>query len=189
MAVQDERDAVYASPAEAARALAALSPADLVRAERFARIRAAGLAPLDWEDLLNEAVARMLSGTRRWPRDLPLVIFLRGIIRSLAEEERRRRGQEAYPPPATDEDEAPAVHDEAPGPERDVLARDTLRRLWARVADDDAVGQVILGLNHGETAAETCARAGITPQGYDAARKRFRRSVGAWLKEGEDSDG
>lgn len=189
MAVQDERDRDYASPGEAARELASMSAADLIRVQRFARIRAAGIKPWDWEDLLNEAVARVLAGTRRWPRHLPLVVFLRGTIRSLAEEERRRRAQDGYRSGTHDMDEATSVSDDSPGPDRDVVARDILRQLLARVEGDALVGQVIAGLERGETAAETCTRAGISAQTYDAARKRFRRSVGAWLEESETSDG
>lgn len=180
-----EQDPVYASPHEASRALASMSEADMARVERFARIRAAGLEPWDWEDLLNEAVARLLSGSRRWPRDLPLVVFFRETMRSLAQEERRRRHQAAYPVSAASELEIQSMNDDRPGPEREAIARDQLRRLIEHFETDRAVAEVITGLERGETAGETCARAGLSPQSYDAARKRFRRSVDAWLLESE----
>src|SRR5262249_1839720 len=37
-----------------------------------------------YEDLIQEAFARVLEGKRAWPRNLPIVVFLRGVMRSIA---------------------------------------------------------------------------------------------------------
>jgi hypothetical protein len=37
-----------------------------------------------YEDLIQEALTRILEGKRAWPRKLPVVVFLRGVMRSIA---------------------------------------------------------------------------------------------------------
>jgi DNA-directed RNA polymerase specialized sigma24 family protein len=188
MAILEPQEEGYATADEAAQALARLSDANLLRIERFARIRATGLRPWDWEDLIHEAVARVLSGSRRWPKAIPLTVFLRQTIRSLAHEERRRRIQAGGSFEDADE-EARAIGDDAPGPERAIAAREALATLLSRFEGDTMVLTLIEGLAQGETAAETCDRAEMTRQKYDAARKRFRRSVDAWQKDDEARNG
>ena len=50
--------------------LARLGDADLRRAERIADFLARGLSGLKGEDLLQEAYVKLLSGERRFPRDV-----------------------------------------------------------------------------------------------------------------------
>ena len=66
-----------------ARALAALTPSELVRLKRLAQLRARLLPAFEWEELLNEALLRALDGSRRWPEGVPLLAFIAGIMRSL----------------------------------------------------------------------------------------------------------
>src|SRR4051794_33212894 len=80
----------YVSSEEAALAIATLGNADLARLARVAKLRAQGLRDTDWEDLLHEAVRRVLDGSRRWPTGIAFPVFLREVIRSLASEARRR---------------------------------------------------------------------------------------------------
>jgi len=53
-----------ASTEAVARALAALTSADLLRLKRLAQLRARLLPGLEWDELLNEAVLRALDGSR-----------------------------------------------------------------------------------------------------------------------------
>ena len=81
-----------------ARALATLTPSDLVRLKRLAQLRARLLPGLEWEELLSEALLRALDGSRRWPEGLPLLAFIAGIMRSLVDwrmHERRRLAERA----------------------------------------------------------------------------------------------
>jgi hypothetical protein len=43
-----------------------------------------------WEDLLQEALSRVLTGVRQRPEDVPMVAFVAGIMRSLRAEHWRR---------------------------------------------------------------------------------------------------
>lgn len=158
-----------ATPAEAARALGALSPTDQRRLELIARARASGLASTDWRDLLQESIARTLEGSRRWPCDVPIVAFLAQTMRSIASE-LRQRAQECL-------SESVVSQEAAADDQLRVEAADQLRRIDLRFASDQHVRELMLGLQLGETARETQHRAQMTPAEYDAARKRFWRGI------------
>jgi DNA-directed RNA polymerase specialized sigma24 family protein len=84
------RSDIAAGSAEAStetvtRALAELTPSDLVRLKRLAQPRARLLPGLDWDELLNEALLRALDGSRRWPEGVSLLSFIAGIMRSLVD--------------------------------------------------------------------------------------------------------
>jgi len=69
---------------DAARAIRALSDADLVRLKALARLWSRGLpAGLGWADVLNDAILRVLEGARPWPPGVPLTAFLSGVMRSI----------------------------------------------------------------------------------------------------------
>src|SRR5215469_6729333 len=83
-----EPAAATLSPAEAAVAIRALTAADKIALTKIARLYARK-TPYDHEDLLQEAMCRVLSGARAWPRDLAALSFLWGVVRSIAWEWRK----------------------------------------------------------------------------------------------------
>src|SRR5882724_10161482 len=81
-------------PAETALALELISRMDFLRLKSIARWHARGLPPdVTWDDLLQEAVTRVLVGSRRQPEGLTMVAFLAGVMRSLRNEHWRRARQ------------------------------------------------------------------------------------------------
>jgi DNA-directed RNA polymerase specialized sigma24 family protein len=177
--------ATIASRAEAARAVAALTHGDLVRISNFARLRANGLSSIEWRDLLQEAFERIVSGSRRWRRDVGFVPFVCQTIRSLASEERRREAQQVTAGRGArgDGDDINRVVDAAPDVERKAIADEELEKILSGFEKDGDVLALIDGLAAGETAKETQQRASISSQAYDAARKRLRRFVAQKLAE------
>jgi RNA polymerase sigma-70 factor (ECF subfamily) len=169
-------DAVRTTPCVAstdavARALRALTPDDLLRLKRVAQLRARMAPGLDWEELLNEALVRALDGTRAWPPDVPLIAFLAGIMRSLADAraaERRRLaelalGGDALPPVAPTES---ALH-----------ARQCLTAIDRFFADDPDVRELIAGLAELHLGVARKPGSRLSPRRQDAARKRLARAI------------
>ncbi|WP_211230259.1 RNA polymerase sigma factor [Inquilinus limosus] len=155
------------------RALAALSEPDLLRLQAIARLRCRGLPGLDWQELLHEAVLRALDGSRPWPRDVPLIAFLAGIMRSLRSDHwRRQRGATM-----TLSAQAAEVADQAPDPERIAAASQALAAIDRLFADDPAALAVILGLSQGLSAEEIRRRTGLSETEYESTRKRMRRAL------------
>jgi RNA polymerase sigma-70 factor (ECF subfamily) len=165
------------SPLERAVAAKLVGDMNLLRLKVVARALARGLEPdIFWGDLLQEAFARVLNGSRRQPEGVPFDVFLTGVMKSLrAEYWRRRRRNPPEDDPAVD---AP---DPAPDPERAVLAQKALKEILKLFAGDEAASKIIEGLAEGLSAEDICNAYDLTRTEYDSARKRMRRVL---LREG-----
>ena len=142
------------------------------------------LPGVQWTDLLHEAVLRALEGTRRWPGNVPLVVFLAGIMCSLADEHwRQHRVRMALFAVARPEE---SVVDHAPDPERELIARQSLLAIDRLFRDDAKALQLILGLANGLSAEEIQRSCAMDATRYATIRKRIRRRLlgaftdGAW---------
>jgi DNA-directed RNA polymerase specialized sigma24 family protein len=182
------RDARVFGPAETALALNLVSELDLLRLKALARWHARGLPPeVSWEDLLQEALTRMLTGARRQPEGINTVAFLAGIMRSLRAEHWRRvlarsgevdgfRIDHAVGEPRDIE-----LRDPAPSPERALSARQEVNAITRLFAGDELALRIIAGLSEGLSAEQIRTAYGISRTDYDSARKRMRRTL---LREG-----
>jgi len=175
-------------PTETVLALELVSEMDLLRLKTIARLHARGLPPdVGWEDLLQEAVTRVLIGARREPRGVPMVAFLAGIMRSLRSEHWRRFSGRArsleraagYPRRLPTREAA--LRDTAPDPERALIAVEQLEAIAKLFVDDPVVLGIIEALSEGLTAEQIRARLALSKTDYDSARKRLRRCL---LREG-----
>lgn len=158
---------------DVARAIRALSDTDLVRLKALARLWSRGLpGGLGWTDVLNEAIVRVLDGSRRWPPGVPLLAFLSGVMRSICDEHWRHARRELR------EDDAAADEAEtSPDPERTLAAAQALEAIHQLFARDPCALKIIAGLAEGLTADEIRRRYGLSEREYDTARKRMRRAL------------
>ena len=187
------KSAATSRPTSVAAALATLSDADLLRLQRFAELRSLRLPLLSWSDLLNEAIARALDGSRVWPPDVTFMVFMRQSIRSIASAHWRRIARtpvtaEADLPPGDPTSTDRASLDEVGGnelsPEREVLAEWALRDVMAVFRADAQATAILEGLAEGETPAGIQRRAGLTPIQYASAQRRIRRTLARAFPEG-----
>lgn len=163
------------SAAAVSRALAALTDADLLRLHALARLRARGLPDgIGWSDLLHEALARALDGSRHWPPDVPLLTFLSGVMRSLADEawQQRRREAQVF---ARDDESEPICS--APDPERVFAAAEAVSGLYRLFSGDAVALRIISGLAKGMTADDIRVTHAMSAVEYDTARRRIRRAL------------
>jgi RNA polymerase sigma-70 factor (ECF subfamily) len=176
---------------DVARAIRALSDTDLVRLKALAQLWVRGLlGGLTWADLVNEAIARVLDGSRRWPPGVPLIAFLSGVMRSICDDHwrRLRRDHELFVR-GDDLHDSTAAGDEAelpPGPERMLAAAQALAAVNRLFAHDPPALKIIAGLADGLTAKEICRVYGMEEREYDTIRKRMRRAL---LRSGLDWGG
>jgi len=160
-----------ASTGDVARALAALTHAELLRLKRLAQLRARLVPGLDWEDLLNDALLRALDGSRRWPRSVPLRAFLAGIMRSLADARARERRQRI------ERSLAEAGGDSVAAPDAQVHARQCLKAIAAFFAADGEILMLIAELTHRQAGPAAASPPALSPKRRDAARKRLARAI------------
>jgi len=162
---------------DVARAIHALSSADLVRLKALARLWTRGQDALGWSDVLHEAIARALGGARRWPPGVPIVAFLSGIMRSICEDHWRRARREGQLI-AREEDVADlGGEDAASDPERTLAAAQALAAVNDLFAGDAVALMVIAGLSDGLSPPEICRLYGLTERDYDTTRRRMRRAL------------
>ncbi|HET7924245.1 MAG TPA: hypothetical protein VFL30_05065 [Rhodanobacteraceae bacterium] len=171
------------SPTQTAVALGLITEMDFLRLKTIARLYARGLpADVGWDDLLQEALTRVIVGTRNTPDGVPTVAFVAGIIRSLRSDHRRRAQHTSQLTPAhTDRDDGTALTDAVSDPERAVTARQELEAIERLFGDDRAVLQIIACLGRGLSADQICTVLRMSKTEYDSARKRMRRRL---LREG-----
>lgn len=160
---------------DAARAIRALSDTDLVRLKALARLWSRGLpGGLGWVDILNEAIVRVLDGSRPWPRGVPLLAFLSGVMRSICLDHWRRARREVA---GEDLDGLAEEAEPAPDPERTLAAAQALCEVTRLFAHDRQARQIIAGLAEGLGAREIQRLYGMSETDYDSARKRMRRTL------------
>jgi DNA-directed RNA polymerase specialized sigma24 family protein len=159
------------------RVLASLSEADLLRLQALARLRARGLPRgVSWSDLLHEAIARALDGSRQWPPGLPFLAFLSGVMRSICDESWRRRGREAELVVFGDDVEGD-VECPAPNQERVLAAAQAITAIQRLFRGDEVALRILAGLANGLSAEEIRNNNNLSSVQYDSARRRMRRAL------------
>ena len=176
------REAVTAE--ESVAALRQLSDGDLRRLEQLARLRVIGLHALDWQDLLHEAIARLLDGSRRWPRDVSLVVFLRETMRSIASDHWRRLEKPVVVAESelgvngeSGEGALDNAIDPAASPERRASAAETLARIEEVFEGDDNALKVMAGMAIGKSPQEIQEETGMNETRYASTQRRIRRGL------------
>ena len=181
------------TPDEMRQAIDRLLPADLLRMEKAARILAFK-AKCDAGDLLSEAVARVLTGSRRCPRDVEIKTFLIGVMRSLSSAfwEQSKTSVDVLELAATGTDDpvAVVVASTDRNAEEWCLAKDdTNRRITALeelFEGDDAAMMVLMGRLDGLTKEEIMTMNDLTLTDYGSLLRRMRRKIDGRFPHGWD---
>jgi DNA-directed RNA polymerase specialized sigma24 family protein len=163
-AVELEPSTAGRSLTEIASALKALNDADKTALMKIARIYAARTS-YGAEDMLQEAMCRVLSGTRIWPLHVPLIAFLAGVMRSVAWEWRQETAGEAVDAVDSKSGEAQAI------------ATIDIGRIIA-LFDDDAIAQkIVIGMLQGARGQELQELCGLGKTEYESKRTKIRRRI------------
>jgi DNA-directed RNA polymerase specialized sigma24 family protein len=175
-------------PAQTALAMDLVSRMDLLRLKSIAKIYVRGLpAEYTWEDLLQEALTRVITGARVKPEGLETVAFIAGILRSLRADYWRRAtrqspGHEALRIDHADGESLALVGaDPEPSLERVLSARQEVTLIHMLFANDPQALNILEGLAQGLDAEEIRRRARMSKTDYDSTRRRMRRAL---LREG-----
>jgi len=157
-----EEPAAVLSLAEATAAIRALPAADKIAVMKAARFLARK-TPYGHEDLLQEAICRVLSGTRVWPRHLAARRFLGGVVRSIASE--WKSTQPDNPPDRADPD----------AEERRVIAGLDVAKVFALFENDPVAQMIVRGMMEGARGQELQELSGLEKTAYESKRTKIRR--------------
>ncbi len=178
----EHRDVATAE--EIVTALRQLSDGDLRRLEQLARLRVVGLHAMDWRDLLQEAITRLLDGSRRWPRKVPLIVFLRETMRSIAGDHWRRlenpvivAESELTVNGETGAGTLDAAVDPVASPERRISAAETLAHIEEAFRGDDDALRVMADMASGKSPKEIQTETGMNETQYASTQRRIRRGL------------
>ena len=174
-----------ASKQDVVNRLRGLTNAELRRLERIARIRTIGLHEIEWQDLLHEAIVRMLDGTRQWPKDVDLVFFLRQTMRSIASDYWRRRKvnpvvSESQLRDPSEEVEGTLLEvavDPTADPERDAEVAETITQIKQAFEGDLEALHVLSGMAIGKSPREIQDEGHMDARRYATTQKRIRRRL------------
>lgn len=163
----------------------ALSDELQVRLRMISKVRSKGVWEAD--DLLQEAIVRTVSGERKCPRDLPIEVFLSGVMRSLVsssakETSRKPETVSLDVEGSSDLHESLAVA-EQDTPEKHMINANQARVLQNRILDalsDDETNQILaLGMMDEQKGAELQKLAGINENELATRRRQIRRRLNA----------
>jgi DNA-directed RNA polymerase specialized sigma24 family protein len=164
---------ITVTPAGEALAAKLVTETELLRLKAIAHLQARGLPPeVGWADLLQEAFARILDGSRRRPPSLPMVNFVAGIMRSIRSDVWARSRREAAQPPQLGNSDEQVLD-----PERSLAAVQELAAIQQLFEDDAQILTIIAGLAQDKSSEQIRGAAGMTKTEYDSARKRMRRTL------------
>ena len=159
-----EPAAAVLTPAEAGAAIRALSVADKAALMKLARLYARK-TPYDHEDLLQEAMCRVLAGARVWPRHVAALPFLWGVVRSIAWEWKKEMVER-------DSDTTDFA-----GEERRVIASLDVVKVLALFDDDPAAKIIVRGMMEGARGQELQDMCGLDKTNYESKRTKIRRRI------------
>src|SRR6266481_10181419 len=147
------------TPAEVSQAIRYLSTEQKTLLVKIAKAYA-WKTSCGYEDLMQEAFARVLEGKRAWPRNLPIVVFLRGVMRSIASD---------WPPERHDD----AVQvDEIGYVNHAAAARIDAQKMLALFDDDPIAQKIFVAMLEGAKGEELRALSGLAQKDYETKRTK-----------------
>jgi hypothetical protein len=173
-------ETTHLSLSEIRRALDRLRQADILRLSFLARIWVAGLRRRDADDLLNEAIDRILSGRRPWPIEVAMPAFFNGVMRSIASQWRREDIREAL----IEDDEEGATVKVDGGLIPNLELNDLLSRMRRALHDDPQARGVLEHILVDNDREEAQVALGLDATSYDTARHRMIRHMFATFNSG-----
>ncbi|MES9902814.1 MAG: hypothetical protein ABW168_09035 [Sedimenticola sp.] len=172
----------YATIDEAVAALEQLTAEDMIRLEKVARYRVSGLPHVEWRDLFQTSVERVIAGTRQWPRGVGFVVFLSGVMKSVTNEHWKHLGRAKkagvimeFSPRVSEA--TGRVASDNPGQDSELAAQQELERVESLFENDEHALAIIMSKAEGYSPAEAQEMFGMTAKEYSTAMKRVRRKL------------
>jgi DNA-directed RNA polymerase specialized sigma24 family protein len=178
-----EPDCVVLSEDEVVEAIRTLSAARWNRLRRVAKVFCRG-RPIEPDDLLQEALARAIDGSRNCPRNIDIVRFLTGAMRSIASGAVKilTRQPDFRAVPLIDDDGlALDPPDQRPTVEQQIIGDQEAARIRQETLDlfhDDLTALVLVeGMMEGMNGEELRATADLSKVGFASKRRLIRRRI------------
>jgi DNA-directed RNA polymerase specialized sigma24 family protein len=117
------------------------------------------------KDLIQEAYLRVLNGQREWPRNVAVVPFLAGVMRSVAWDWREKN--------QFDNAELELIGYE----DQSAAARIDIEKIIGMFSGDPAAQTILLAMGEGARGEELRKLSGLSPTEYESKRTKIRRQL------------
>jgi hypothetical protein len=135
------------------------------------------------DELVHEAICRILDGTRKWPRDLEKLRFLAGVIKSIAGDRKRALRQTVLLDEEREVREARRGLMDYEGTEaRAIRAKLDVKRIITLFDDDSIAQKMLMGMADGTRGEDLEQASGLSATEYESKRKKIRRRIEKFLK-------
>ena len=134
------------------------------------------------DELVHEAMCRILDGTRKWPRDLEKLRFLAGVIKSIAGDRKRtlRQALERTVPLNEEREVGEArrgLMDYEGTEARGIRAKLDVKRIMTHFDDDPTAQKMLMDMADGTRGEDLEQASGLSPTEYESKRKKIRRRI------------
>ncbi len=165
--------------AEVKALLASLDREDHARLAQIAKYRVSMSPGLESQELLNEAVVRVLEGVRGWPRGIDAIRVLDMAMKSIVNAELKHRKVVLDHAKREQQSLAGSVVNAATSPtmENGLHAEQLLDRIFGALSSDPEVLGVAMGRAEGMTGCEIQRQFNLSAKQYEAARRRYTRKI------------
>jgi DNA-directed RNA polymerase specialized sigma24 family protein len=124
------------------------------------------------DELVQEAICRVLAEKREWPRGLEKIRFLAGVIKSIAGDRKRVLSRNV----SIDDVKEQEVGDKG-ADERGIMAKIDLQRIMTYFDDDPIAQKILMAMAHGTRGEDLEQAGGLSPTEYESKRKKIRRRI------------
>lgn len=158
------------------KAALSLTEAEWAKLRGLARNRCRVGRPGEEEEVLQDAIYRVLEGKRKWPKGLNLFAFLSGVMKSIVSEQSKigfRRNVER------DIDKAANIVSEDTSAADLVLETEIVTHVMALFDGDDDAEALVEGIMDGWEKQDLLSLFDGDTTRYETVRKRFKRKVNA----------
>lgn len=176
--------------------LEAFTAADWSRLRAIAWVKALGMVGWAWNDLLQEAMTKLLAGERTCPVGVHPVTMLASVMQSVASNERVSAQASPFEPDEVDhvdklerESGSPAVAGTAVAdPFTQVAVLETAEAMDKAFAGDEEIQLLAMAWAMGLRGAEAASELGWDLKRFEAVRQRFLRRIHDFRPDWSDRD-
>ncbi|MDO9103671.1 MAG: sigma-70 family RNA polymerase sigma factor [Methylovulum sp.] len=154
-----------------------LSEADIFRLKEIAG-RYIRHSLMEADDLFHDAIVAIASGDRTFKREVPLIAFFAGTMKSLASNEKRKRQKFI----AIGDESA----DENIDIEKNAIADQELEEIYKLFEKDTDVETLLIHKLDELTPSEICEKENWDKTKYNAVNKRLRRALNKRFPNGRE---
>jgi DNA-directed RNA polymerase specialized sigma24 family protein len=173
----------YLTDLEIKSLIQGLTLADILRLGQIAK-KYARRCLMDADELLNAAIVVIASGTRKFPRNVPLLAVMAETMKSIAYNEKRKANRKFSP---IDDDPILNIVDENIHIENEISDNQELNDIYKLFENDGDVTLLLMAKYDGLNPDEICEMENWDRKKYNSVLKRLRRGLNQRFPNGRET--